>query len=158
MISIPSSLAVLEHNNARLPPALRSDVVDLHLPAGLLGLGRSAADRSGVRTGAARWRPDRRAGTETAVDARDPRPCRSCDRRVAAEAEARQRHRAGCGIGRVGRRSTAGRRRPLGLRPAVAGGARDARPYKRLPPLCAPPPEHALPPPPHPHPLPPPPP
>ena len=54
-----------------------------------------------------------RAGPEAAVDARDPRPCRPRDRRLAAEAAARQPDRAGGGERRR-------RRRPAARRTAIA--------------------------------------
>ncbi len=89
-------------------------------------------------------RPDQRIGSQAPVDARNPCPRRPCDRRVAAEAEARQRHRVGRGVRRGGRRPAARRRRSHCLRPAFAGSACDARTHQRLRHLRARRREHGL--------------
>ena len=111
--------AIAEPSHARLPPALRSDVVDLHLSAGLLDQQGGGADRLGVRAGPARRGPDRRTRPQARLDAGDARPCRPRDRRLAAEAAgsaARSRcrrraaRRAPTGFWRTAIASTFGRR------------------------------------------------
>ena len=77
-----------ERIDADLPPAVRSAVVDLFLPARRSPQRRGGADRSRLRAGAARRRADPRARPEARRDARHARARRSRHRRVAAQASA----------------------------------------------------------------------
>src|SRR5437588_9581836 len=115
-----------------LQAALRSAVLNIHLPPRRRRVARGGADRSGVRAGAPRRRARRGAGPEAVVDAGDASARRPRHRRLTAEAKARQPHRT---VARERRT----RRRPL---PRARGGnplwrkvprsAPDPRPHQRL--------------------------